>query len=361
MDDTVHAPVAPGAPAQPPAGNFQPRIELFHFSATGAEYFRIWIVNLLLTIVTLGIYSAWAKVRRLRYFYGSTKLAGASFEYHGQPVQILKGRLIAAAVIVPYFAVGILYPPWDFLFWPLFLIALPFLVVKSRLFGMRMTSWRNIHFDFSGTYGAAAKVYLGYFLLVIVTFGLAGPYWTYLRQRFLITQTRLGTTQFEFSGGAGDYYIAIILGGLAIMGGVLAASILATAVMLLPPLGLDSDDLHPLVLFPLMGVAYMFGFAIMNARINNAAFGNTHIGPHRLRCNLKASRLFWLYLSGAAAALVSLGMLIPWAKVRLMRYQLDSLQLYVSRDLEQFVAAQQSQVAATGQEIGDLLDVDFGL
>ena len=42
------------------------------FRATGAEYFRIWIVNLLLTIITLGIYSAWAKVRRLRYFYGST-------------------------------------------------------------------------------------------------------------------------------------------------------------------------------------------------------------------------------------------------------------------------------------------------
>ena len=35
------------------------------FVGTGSEYFRIWIVNLLLTIVTLGIYSAWAKVRRL--------------------------------------------------------------------------------------------------------------------------------------------------------------------------------------------------------------------------------------------------------------------------------------------------------
>ena len=39
------------------------------FRATGAEYFRIRIANLLLTIITLGIYSAWARVRRLRYFF----------------------------------------------------------------------------------------------------------------------------------------------------------------------------------------------------------------------------------------------------------------------------------------------------
>ena len=74
----------------------------FEFRATGSEYFRIWIVNLLLTIVTLGIYSAWAKVRRLRYFYGSTLLDGHSFEYHGKPLAILKGRLVVFAVYVVF-------------------------------------------------------------------------------------------------------------------------------------------------------------------------------------------------------------------------------------------------------------------
>ena len=61
-----------------------PRNLKFEFTGSGSEYFRIWIVNTLLTVVTLGIYSAWAKVRRLRYFYGSTQLAGSTFEYHGQ-------------------------------------------------------------------------------------------------------------------------------------------------------------------------------------------------------------------------------------------------------------------------------------
>jgi uncharacterized membrane protein YjgN (DUF898 family) len=80
------------------------------FHATGGEYFRIWIVNLLLSIITLGIYSAWAKVRRLRYFYGSTMLDGASFEYHGRPIAILKGRIIVVGSYLVYVITAKLWP-----------------------------------------------------------------------------------------------------------------------------------------------------------------------------------------------------------------------------------------------------------
>ena len=51
--------------------------EPLRFTGSGSEYFRIWIVNVLLTIVTLGFYSPWAKVRRLKYFYGNTYLLDA--------------------------------------------------------------------------------------------------------------------------------------------------------------------------------------------------------------------------------------------------------------------------------------------
>ena len=62
----------------------------FHFHGQGSEFFRIWIVNLVLTILTLGIYSAWAKVRTKRYFYGNTELAGDRFDYLASPIAILK-------------------------------------------------------------------------------------------------------------------------------------------------------------------------------------------------------------------------------------------------------------------------------
>src|SRR5438132_12646505 len=69
------------------------------FTADAGEYFRIWIVNLALTIVTLGVYSAWAKVRKRRYLYGHTRIDGEGFEYRGRPIAILKGRVIAVAIV----------------------------------------------------------------------------------------------------------------------------------------------------------------------------------------------------------------------------------------------------------------------
>ena len=100
MNENPYERASPAAPASPPT---RARVLLpFEFRGNGGEYFRIWIVNLLLTIVTLGIYSAWAKVRRLRYFYGNTVLDGQSFEYHGQPLAILKGRLIVVAGYVVF-------------------------------------------------------------------------------------------------------------------------------------------------------------------------------------------------------------------------------------------------------------------
>src|SRR6478609_4191452 len=74
-------------------------LERAEFRGNAGEYFGIWIVNILLTIVTFGIYSAWAKVRRMRYFRGNTYLDGHSFDYHARGKQIFLGRLIVFVVL----------------------------------------------------------------------------------------------------------------------------------------------------------------------------------------------------------------------------------------------------------------------
>ena len=68
---------APEAQVPSPPAASQPAVERFQFTGKTGEYFGIWIVNLFLTIVTLGIYSAWAKVRKKRYFYANTIIDGA--------------------------------------------------------------------------------------------------------------------------------------------------------------------------------------------------------------------------------------------------------------------------------------------
>src|SRR5882672_6169421 len=98
------------------------------FTAAAGEYFRIWIVNLALTIVTLGIYSAWAKVRKRRYFYGHTRIDGEGFEYRANPVAILKGRLIAVAALAVYYGVGQFAPLYQPLLWIPLIVGAPWLL-----------------------------------------------------------------------------------------------------------------------------------------------------------------------------------------------------------------------------------------
>ena len=114
--------------------------ERFQFHGEGGEFFRIWIVNLVLSIVTLGIYSAWAKGRTKRYFYGNTELAGDRFDYLASPIAILKGRIIAVALLVIYTLLSIFLVPASYLVLALLLLVMPFVVMRSN--GVSLTSTR---------------------------------------------------------------------------------------------------------------------------------------------------------------------------------------------------------------------------
>src|SRR5260221_9780481 len=183
------------------------------FQADGREYFRIWIVNLALTIVTLGIYSAWAKVRKLRYFYSNTSLAGSAFGYHADPIKILKGRVIAALVAVAYFAATRYSGFVTLIVIGLIAVATPWLVVRSRMFSMRMTSWRGIRFGFRKDYLGAYGALLGWMALGFVTFGIMLPYAACRRYEFIVNRTRFGATAFECHPRAGRFYKTMFAAG----------------------------------------------------------------------------------------------------------------------------------------------------
>jgi uncharacterized membrane protein YjgN (DUF898 family) len=132
--------------APPPLADLTPRV--FQFTGSAGEYFRIWIVNLLLSIATLGIYSAWAKVRRLRYFYGHTAVDGSTFGYHASPIAILKGRIIAYSVVGTVAILGQVAPLLASIFY------LPLLVLMPS--SCRSRRPRNRHPVASGQ-GSAAR------------------------------------------------------------------------------------------------------------------------------------------------------------------------------------------------------------
>jgi uncharacterized membrane protein YjgN (DUF898 family) len=58
---------------------------------------------------------------------------------------------------------------------------------------------------------------------------------------------------------------------------------------------------------------------------------------------------------------VSLGLLIPWAQIRLARYRASAFELQASADLDAFAAAEAKQVVAYGQEFTDFFQFDLAV
>jgi uncharacterized membrane protein YjgN (DUF898 family) len=349
--------------AAAPAGT---RTMPFEFRGTGGQYFRIWIVNLLLTILTLGIYSAWAKVRRLRYLYGSTSVAGSAFEYHGRPLQILKGRLIAVGVFVIYAWVTQVWPLTILIFLPAFAFLMPLIIVLSRRFQMRMTSWRNIRFGFHGEYGGALAAYVGWGMLAVITLYVLAPFWIYKRVRFLLENTSVGTQRFVVATGPGRFFafyfitlglaIAAVAAIMLLTGGIGAAFGAGGG----PPsagmaMGAGAFLILGVIAIPLALAAYW------ERSFTNAIFDGLTIGPHRVNCRIRVGRLLWLYVTNVLGVLLTLGLFYPWALIRRLRYQLECMDVEVAGSLDEFTAAAAPDASATGEAIGEIFEVDFGI
>ena len=189
------------------------------FEGKFSEYFGIWIVNLLLTLITLGIYSAWAKVRRKKYFYNNTLIENVGFDYHAKPISILKGRLIAVAL----FAVAAINPILQSLVFLVIFLFLPWLVVRGSIFNARNSSHRGLRFDFVGTVSQAVRVFIGLPLLTMITLGLATPYVSHEKNQFLMNSHKFGLSQFDMSRVVKQFYKVYLILIVVPLMGILAA------------------------------------------------------------------------------------------------------------------------------------------
>lgn len=352
----------------------EPRRIVFAFTGTAVEYFGIWIVNLLLSIVTLGIYTAWAKVRRLRYFYGNTWLDDHNFEYHARPVQILIGRIIVVAVLLAYFGLTALSPAFTLLLIP-YLIALPWLINKAMAFNARMTSYRNVRLSFAGSYGRAFVVFVLLPLLLPLTLGLLAPVVSRASSRYIGDNLRFGTARFQCDPALGTLYanfgatilfaivtaLAIGMAGFGI-GSLLGISGLAELA------DVDTELVELLAAGGIFGaiigayVAVFLAFLFYAAGVRNIAFNAAVLdGKHRFASNIGRARYVWILVTNLVATILSIGLLRPWAAVRTWRYLADHTGVEAHGSLDEFVdtAAPEGRVAAA--EYFDIEGIDFGL
>lgn len=333
------------------------------FTGSGSEYFRIWIVNILLSIVTLGIYSAWAKVKANKYLYSCTRLNGSSFDYHGNPIAILKGRIVAVAMIVAYNVAFTSSPLLGGIILLLFMAAMPWMIWRSLQFKLHNTSYRGVRFGFDGSAGRAYWCYLVMPILAAITLWIfLGPKLHHSLKKFQHTESRYGNHHFDFDATAGSFYKAYyiffipLLIGIFVLGAVFA--MIGTVAQ--AALGTDPQTM-PLVVSGLIYLFMLLVLPVFMTMIQNLIWNHTSIGEHRFKSELKWGRMTYITITNLVAIVCTLGLFIPFAKVRMLRYRLDSTSMLVAGNLDEFVAETEASVSATGEGLTDLLDFDLSL
>lgn len=381
----------------------------FEFRGNGFEYFKIWIVNILLTILTLYVYSAWAKVRTNRYFYGNTYLDNSSFEYHVKPLQILLSRMVAA-VLFAIIIFGQNFSPFVALVvWGVVMLLFPWAMWRSLKFNSFMSSYRNIRFGFDGKLGELYLIVLGIPVLSIIVLALvpgllsvAGskvlttiaaiasivgfyclfPWFKKLITSYKLNNYRYGRTPFSAELATSSYIaiygkavllffatllILILLGvGFQFAAGNGIADMFNSLKEI--STGTSKEDakamLETFTIFfiPLTYVLGFLLFAYVSARTRNYALTKTMVGTDiKLQSNVGARALTWLIVSNLLMVIFSAGLAYPWAKVRAAKFYAKNTNLFSKGSLDHYVADEKQHVGALGEELGDVFDMDISI
>ncbi len=309
----------------------------FSFTGNGKEYFGIWIRNVLLTMITLGIYSAWSKVRKKRYFLRHTTLGGFTFDYHGDPKTILKGRVVLATFVILYLLSNHFYQPIALAVLVAFAAFLPWLVVRTFVYNAQSTSYRHIRFRFNATYKEAAIVYLFWPLLAILTLGVLAPYAFLKQQRFVLEHSSFGSSLFRFNPKAHEFYWLILktlLVLLAGMGITMVFSIIFTP-----------SDLQSKLIFVLFYIARLIPFVIVllvviayfSVSYSILLFDATKLSYVGFKPTVDIRTYMKLFLINGLAVLFTFGFCYPWAVVRLSKYRAQSIKLCAVKELRDLI------------------------
>lgn len=381
-------PSGEGPPAPSSAG---PHVYPVHFGGQGGEYFKIWIVNLLLTLATLGLYHPWAKVRKLRYFANHTYVDGHSLAFHGDPLRILRGTLLFGALIVAVnvaeWVSTLAYAVAVGLLWLIF----PMLWRASMRFRLANTSWRGLRMRFTGSVGGAYMPFAVMYLWALaagVLFGLSAsdmahqditnkavaaqlalaflglsillwPALEYLIKRYQHNHYQLGQWQTQLQTGPWGFYKVY----LKLMGLMLILMV----VSMVPFVG-SSVRVAAAIFGGLLPIFMIFMVQLcirpyLAIRMQNLVWGHTGHPQVQFRSRLRLRDYLPDYLVYGLLTLITMGLYWPVAQIALTKLRLQAItiesQVPLSSAVAQWLAHPERD--ATGDAAGDLLGFDISL
>ena len=379
-----------------PAARSGETVEAFKFTGEAGEYFRIWVVNTFLTIITLGLWSPWAKIRKRRFFLRHTWVAGANFEYHARSWPILRGRLIASVAFIVYWFTGEInprYAPWIAL---VIAIVAPWLVVSSLRFNLSNTSYRNLRFAFEGTVMDGVKALWPLALIAGLTVAYPPIFdpadfdrfdwkmilpslvlvalYPYLHGSFrllLLNHSRFGSAPIACTTRIKTFYAihfrGLIVGaGLALVAGVVSAVLFGSvfSVWMTELTARSKWLMVVLTVVMALPVAYamLLWHAFTQTRFINATFNLTTVSTNvRVFSQIRTMPMAKLYMVNTLGIIFSLGLLIPWAMVRTARLRVETTALAIDGDLDDIFADAVAPASATADAASEFFSFDVAL
>jgi uncharacterized membrane protein YjgN (DUF898 family) len=378
------------------------------FTGTGSEYFKIWIVNLLLIIVTCGIYYPWAKVRKSKYIYSNTMVDGVAFDYLGTGSVLAKGMLISALFFGIYQLLLSFGNPVILLaFFITALIAFPWLIWKSLRFKMSVTTYRALPFSFVATLKDTYKTYATILLIALLllvpavlgsvyfggfnkysllnaksmlfSFGLLmlafilllPPLMYYQLKKYQHNGYQWAGIRIRFHASALKFFKPWLLVFLTT---VIAYVILGiVAAVSIPMYGMQSskhlfDD--QIVFWIVMGIAYLFMLvaslfsrAVFSSRLQNLIWNHTQAPGVQFNSNLRALPLLWVYLKNMFLTIITLGLYWPFAIVNLIKIKLSSFTVITALPLSGLATKEVTvkERNAIGESVANMFDIDISL
>ncbi len=388
------AALAAAIPAQPPV----PRVLEIRFTGSGSEYFRIWSVNLLLILVTLGLYLPFAKARRIRYFYANTLVDGQALSFHGDAWKMFRGFLLLVLLMAVYSGAGRFSTTAAFVAFLILCAVWPALWRASLQFRLGNTSWRGLRMRFDGTlagaYLSCAPSYLPAIALVggatsldpetlkaaggftpgmalyavgALSMMLFAPWSLTLFKRYQHNGYRIASQHSRVKlSVAKVYLLALKTFGVSLLpmigAGVLVAVIGAVGA------AVGGGGRIASIAFMTIGLllGYLLYFAVVMpygaTRMQNLAWNGTSSEALKFRSTLRFSALFGLTLKNWLLTALTLGLYRPFAAVSTARLRLEAVYVQSSEDPADWVAAAHAGHAdATGDIAGDFFGIDMGL
>lgn len=289
----------------------------FIFSGTGFEYCKIWLVNLLVSLLSAGILYPWAQVRSLRYFYQHTHLDSTEFQCTSNPQKIFLVQFVLiaylAALIYSFFQ-----SPFYFLMGIVILLGvLPFYWFKRSLSLYKDSFYNDVSFSQKTRLRDAYVIALGWPLLVVLSAGLLAPYAIFKMQQHWVQTKSLGKYAFAFNAKPKNYFV------------LLPSLLLAECISVM--------CWHWKQYLALWGIAFIISLvwllvflrwrvALVNLRWNGV---RSSLGYFVSSWSLRTySRLV---VTNLFLCVVTLGFYWPWAKVQFAHYKATHLAFFANQ------------------------------